>query len=143
MNITYTNKISVDDYNALRLSAGWMAINPEQAQAGLNGSTYIIVANDGDKTVGVARLVWDGGYAALIKDVLVLPDYQGKGIGKHMMEQMISYLKEQMKPGWGISVDLMAAIGKEGFYEKFGFVSRPRNNRGAGMDMWLTKEDAL
>ena len=142
MNITYTNKVSVEDYNALRLSAGWMAINPEQAQAGLNGSTYIIAANDGDKTVGVARLVWDGGYAALIKDVLVLPDYQGKGIGKHMMEQMISYLKEQMKPGWGISVDLMAAIGKEGFYEKFGFVPRPRNNRGAGMDMWLTKEDA-
>ena len=47
-----------------------------------------------------------------------------------------------MKPGWGISVDLMAAIGKEGFYEKFGFASRPRNNRGAGMDMWLTKGDA-
>ena len=28
-----------------------------------------IATNDGDKTVGVARLVWDGGYAALIKDV--------------------------------------------------------------------------
>ena len=52
-----------------------------------------------------------------------------------------SDLKEQMKPGWGISIDLMAAIGKEEFYEKFGFVSRPRSNRGAGMDMWLTKED--
>lgn len=142
MTLTYTHKISVDDYNALRLSAGWMVLNPEQAQAGLNGSAFIFAANDNDKTVGAARLVWDGGYAALIKDVLVLPDYQGKGIGKHMMEQVISYLKEQMKPGWGISIDLMAAIGKEGFYEKFGFVSRPRNNRGAGMDMWLTKEDA-
>ena len=142
MNIIYSNKISVEDYNALRISAGWMAINPEQAQAGLNGSTYIIAANDGGKTIGVARLVWDGGYAALIKDVLVLPDYQGNGIGKHMMEQMISYLKEQMKPGWGIFVDLMTAIGKEAFYEKFGFVARPLNNRGAGMDMWLTKEEA-
>ena len=142
MNITYTHKVSVEDYNALRLSVGWMAMNPEQAQAGLDGSTYIIVANDGGKAVGVARLVWDGGYAALIKDVLVRPDYQGKCIGKHMMEQIISYLKQQMKPGWGISIDLMAAIGKEGFYEKFGFVSRPRNNRGAGMDMWLTTGDA-
>jgi hypothetical protein len=33
----------------------------------------------------------------------------------------------------------MAAKDKEGFYEKFGFVSRPRENRGAGMDMWITK----
>jgi len=35
----------------------------------------------------------------------------------------------------------MAATGKEGFYEKFGFASRPRDNRGAGMDMWLTRDD--
>jgi GNAT superfamily N-acetyltransferase len=97
-------------------------------------------AKDGGRTVGVARLVWDGGPAALIKDVLVLPEYQSKGIGKYMTEQILSYLKAQMKPGWRITIDLMAAIGKEGFYEKLGFVSRPGKNRGAGMDMWLTKE---
>jgi GNAT superfamily N-acetyltransferase len=140
MSITYIDAISVEDYNILRISAGWRVINPEQTQAGLNGSTYIIVAKDGGKTVGVARLIWDGGCAALIKDVLVLPEYQGKGIGKYMTEQILSYLKAQMKPGWGIAIDLMAAIGKEGFYEKLGFASRPRENRGAGMDIWLTKE---
>ena len=140
MNIVYTNTISVDDFNALRLSAGWSAIDPEQAQAGLSGSAFVTVAKDGDKTVGTGRLVWDGGYAALIKDVLVLPEYQGMGIGTAMMEQILTFLKENMKPGWGVSVDLMAAIGKEGFYEKFGFVSRPRERRGAGMDMWVVKE---
>ena len=140
MNIVYTNTISVDDFNALRLSAGWSAIDPEQAQAGLSGSAFVTVAKDGDKTVGTGRLVWDGGYAALIKDVLVLPEYQGMGIGTAMMEQILTFLKENMKPGWGVSVDLMAAIGKEGFYEKFGFLSRPRERRGAGMDMWIIKE---
>ena len=73
MNIVYTNTISVEDYNALRVWAGWPVIHPEQAQAGLLGSAFIVAANDGGNTVGVARLVWDGGYAALIKDVLVLP----------------------------------------------------------------------
>ena len=140
MNIVYTNTISVEDYNALRLSAGWSVIEPEQAQAGLSGSAFVTAAKDGDKTVGTGRLVWDGGYAALIKDVLVLPEYQGVGIGTAMMEQILSFLKVHMKPGWGISVDLMAAIDKEGFYVKFGFVSRPRERRGAGMDMWITKE---
>jgi len=139
MSIVYTNTISVEDYNALRASAGWSVIHPEQAQAGLEGSTFIITACDDDKTVGAARLVWDGGCAALIKDMLVLPEYQGKGIGTEMMEQLLSYLKANMRPGWGISVDLMAATEKEPFYEKFGFVSRPRDRRGAGMDMWITK----
>ena len=140
MNISYTNTISVEDYNFLRVSAGWGKIQAEQAQAGINGSAFVIAAKDGDRTVGTARLVWDGGNAALIKDVLVLTDYQGKGIGKYMTEQLLSFLKEQMKPGWGISVDLMSALGKEGFYEKIGFVSRPRDKRGAGMDMYITKD---
>ena len=140
MNITYTNTISVEDYNALRISAGWSELIAEQAQAGLNGSTFVIAAKDGGKIVGTARLLWDGGYGSLIKDVLVLPEYQGKGIGKYMMEQIFSFLQAQMKPGWGVSVDLMAADGKEGFYEKLGFVSRPRDRRGPGMDMWITKK---
>ena len=141
MNIIYTNKISVDDYNALRISAGWGEVNPEQAQAGFNGSTFIIVAKDGDKTIGTARLLWDKGNSALIKDMLVLPEYQGMGIGTEMMKRILSYLKENMKPGWGVSVDLMSAIVKEKFYEKFGFVIRPRERRGAGMDLWITKQE--
>jgi GNAT superfamily N-acetyltransferase len=140
MNIVYTDTISVEDYNALRLSTGWSAIEPEQAQVGLAGSAFVTAAKDGTKTIGTGRLIWDGGSAALIKDVLVLPEYQGMGIGTAMMEQILSFLKENIKPGWGVSVDLMAAIGKEGYYEKFGFVSRPRENRGAGMDMWIVKE---
>ena len=139
MSIVYKNEISVEDYNALRLSAGWGEANPEQAQAGLNGSTFVVAAKDDAKTIGTARLLWDGGNSALIKDMLVLPEYQGMGIGTEMMERILSHIKENMKPGWSVSIDLMSAIGKETFYEKFGFVKRPRDRRGAGMDLWLTK----
>lgn len=139
LRITYKNDISVADYNALRISAGWREIHPEQAAAGFAGSALIVPAQDGDKTAGTARLVWDGGYAALIKDVLVLPEYQGKGIGTAMVQQLLAYLQNQMKPGWSVSVDLMSAMGKENFYKKLGFASRPRENRGAGMDMQLVK----
>ena len=75
--ITYTNTISVEDYNMLRASAGWQTVHPDQAEIGLKGSSLVISAKDGDKTVGTARLVSDGSYTALIKDVLVLPEYQG------------------------------------------------------------------
>ncbi|MDR0946523.1 MAG: GNAT family N-acetyltransferase [Ruminococcus sp.] len=137
MNITYRNTITVEDYNTLRKSAGWKPIHAEQAAAGLTGSALIVAAADGMKTIGTARLVWDGGYAALIKDVLVLPEYQGQGIGTEMMNCIMNFLREKLKPGYSIQIDMMAAFSKEGFYEKFSFTSRPRENRGAGMDMWL------
>ena len=138
MSITYTNVISAEDYNMLRSSAGWPTIHTEQAIAGLQGSALVIAVKDGERTVGTARLVWDGGYAALIKDVLVLPDYQGQGIGTAMMTQIMDYLKSKLKPGYSIQIDLMSVHGKERFYEKFGFLVRPRENRGHGMDMLLT-----
>jgi GNAT superfamily N-acetyltransferase len=137
MNITYTNTISTENYNGLRESAGWGKIHPEQAAASIAGSAFVVSAVDGEKTVGVARLVWDGGYAALLKDVIVLPEYQKSGIGTEMMNQLIRFIKSKIQLGYGIQIDLMSADGKECFYEKFGFVSRPRPNRGAGMDIWL------
>ena len=139
VNFTYGNTFSVEDYAFLRASAGWRALHPEQAKAGIDGSAFLVAALDGEKTVGIARLIWDGGYGALIKDVLVLPEYQGKGIGKEMVKRILGFLENQLKPGYGIAVDLMAAKGKEGFYEQFGFASHPNEHRGAGMELWLTK----
>lgn len=141
MSIVYKNTISVEDYNNLRTAAGWLPINNEQADAGLKGSTHIIVACHEEKVVGTARLIWDKGYGALIKDVLVLPEYQKMGIGKTMINKILDYLKENMKPGWTISVDLMAASGKEEFYKQLGFRSRPREGDGAGMDLKLVKDN--
>lgn len=135
--ITYENNITVEEYNMLRASAGWSVIHPEQIGASLEGSALIVVAKDNGRSVGMARLVWDGGFAALIKDVVVLPEYQGKGIGKILMTQIMDFLKSKLKPGYLIQIDLMAAEGKESFYEKFGFSARPRENRGAGMDLWI------
>ena len=85
------------------------------------------------------KVLSNSGYGALIKDVLVFPEYQRNGIGSEMMRQIIEYLKERMKPCWSVCIDLMTAPGKETFYQKFGFVACPRDNRGAGMDLWLEK----
>ncbi len=141
MGITYINSISVEDYAMLRASAGWSGIHPEQMRASLAGSALVVAARDGERSVGMARLVWDGGNAALIKDVLVLPEYQGQGVGTAVMTRLLDFLKSRLKPGYVFQVDLMAAKGKEGFYEKLGFAQRPRENRGAGMDLWMRECD--
>ena len=141
MNITYTNAISVEDCNILRNSAGWPEMHPDQIKAGLENSAFIVAAKDNETTVGMARCVSDGGYVVLIVDVLVLPEYQRKGIGKAMMRKIMEYVQGMLCDGYCIQVDLLAAKGKEGFYEEFGFIKRPDDNFGCGMTQRIKKED--
>ena len=139
MNTTYTNSISPEDCDKLRSSAGWPSKHPDQIKTGLANSAFIIAAKDGEIAVGMARIVSDGGYVYFIADVLVLPEYQRKGLGTVMMRKIMEYIDSQMKDGYFIQADLMAAKGKEGFYERFGFVKRPDDNFGCGMTRRIKK----
>ena len=42
--VTYTNHISVEDYNALRDSVEWIPVTPKRAMIALKNSFYICVA---------------------------------------------------------------------------------------------------
>ncbi|MDR1822107.1 MAG: GNAT family N-acetyltransferase [Oscillospiraceae bacterium] len=137
MNITHSNTISAADYNALREAVGWGVLPAEQAQRGIDGSTFVVAASDAGHAVGVARVLYDGGSAALIKDVIVLPEYQRREIGTELMNRVMEFLRGQLKPGWHILIDLSATKGKEPFYEKFGFELRPNERFGDGMAMWI------
>lgn len=138
-NINYKNEISVDDYNMLRLSVGWTEIEESQALTGLKNTRYIVVAKLENKTVGMARWITDGGYIAFIADVIVLPEYQGQGIGKSMMTMIMDSIRDSLREGQGVYIGLMAAKGKEAFYKKFGFADRPNDSLGAGMTLWFSK----
>ena len=57
------------------------------------------------------------------------------------MENIMKYIKVQLKPGYRIMAVLVSAENKEGFYEKFGFIKRPSEIFGPGMHQWLTLEE--
>jgi N-acetylglutamate synthase-like GNAT family acetyltransferase len=111
----------------------------KQAQSGIDRSDYIIAAKKEDKTIGMARVLTDSGCVALILDVVVLPEYQGNGIGNTMLRMIMSYIERNLDEGEIAYVALMAAKGKEGFYQKFGFEERPNDHHGAGMTQWIKK----
>ncbi|NLM48366.1 MAG: GNAT family N-acetyltransferase [Epulopiscium sp.] len=138
--ITYGNKISEKEYNDLRKAVGWNTLSKEQAERGLMNSAFLTVAYKDGKAVGMARVVGDGGYIVIIADVMVLPEFQGQGIGRQLMNNVMDYLKNSMQKNDFLMVNLMAAPNKEGFYKKFGFIERPNENMGAGMVMYLKKE---
>ena len=136
MDITITNSISAEEYLGLRQAVGWSVFPVEQAEAGLQNS-HVICFRDKEKAVALGRVIWDHGYSVLISDVIVAPEYQGQGLGRKLMEAIMSYLRSLLKPGYRIMISLMAAENKQGFYKKFGFIERPSELFGPGMHQWI------
>ena len=134
--LEYSNTLSAEEYCELREAVQWQPIVKTQAQSGLDHSDYLVACREGEKIIGCARIFWDKGYIAYLADVMVKPAYQGKGIGRKLVESCISYIQSQLQEGWRIKIVIVSAKGKEGFYEKFGFQIRPNENDGAGMQMW-------
>jgi len=135
--ITYTDMISPADYAMLRASQGWRALSAPQVEAALRNSAFLVAAKDGEHTVGMARLMSDDGYFAVVLDVVVLPEYQGRGIGREMMSRAVRHLQGNLRPGEHSYTILTCAPGKEGFYEKMGFHRVPNEGEGAGLVMRL------
>ncbi|MCL2351220.1 MAG: GNAT family N-acetyltransferase [Firmicutes bacterium] len=142
-HIAYANTLSLDEFNALRASVGWSAIERSLAAKGLEHTAFAVCARDGEKAIGMARVVTDYGYTVYIGDVVVRPEYQGKGVGREIMTRIMSYIDENISPGQMKVIVLMAAKGKEEFYEKFGFISRPTEELGCGMSQSIRKEAAV
>ena len=138
--IEYTTRITPEEYLALREAVGWNTFPVEEARNCIENAYMILAVRDGDRAIGITRLLWDGGYVAFLSDVLVIPEYQGQGIGRHLVEAVIQRIKDDMKPGYKVKLNLNSAKGKEPFYEKFGFKIRPNDDCGAGMDQWLNLE---
>ncbi len=137
--ITFTHTITVEEYNELRASVDFITIRPNRAETALKNSLYTLIAMDGEKPAGMARVVGDGGYVYFICDVIVRPDHQSIGLGRQIIETVLAWLEKQVKEEETIMVNLMSAMDKEPFYEKLGFHKRPFGNHGSGMSLWLKK----
>ena len=88
------------------------------------GSGTLFGANnafDGDKIIAMARMIGDMGLDYYIKDVIVRPEYQSKGIGRLLINELLKFVNNNGISGTGIFVELCAMPDKMPFYEKFGF----------------------
>ena len=139
--IDLNNDISIEEYNDLRQSVDFITIRPNRARTALDNALFTIVARDAGKPVGMTRVVGDGGYVYFICDVIVRPEYQSNGIGRKLIETTLGWLEKQVDGDETIMVNLMSAMGKEAFYEKLGFNTRPFGNHGSGMSRWISKKN--
>lgn len=110
-------------------TTGWnqdYKASPEELETANRNSWLTLSAYDGNKLVGFGRVVTDFTLHAMIFDLVVLPDYQGRGIGTRVLKTLVEKCREQ-----GLrDIQLFCAEGQKGFYEKNGFEARPDNAPG-------------
>ena len=138
--ITYTNNISVEAYNALRKSVDWIQLTQKRAAIALGNSFYLCVAMSGEQPVGMVRIVSDGGYTYFITDVIVKPGYQGKHVGMELISRAMDYIQKDVLEGETVMISLMSAFERESFYKQFGFHHRAFGNHGSGMSVWVSRD---
>lgn len=131
------NNIQLNEYLEIRSAVNWKKLSEKQAQAALSRSLYIVGAYDGKKLVGMGRIVGDGAVICYVQDLIVLPEYQKKGIGSLILNRLKEYVDSTREPDNEMMFCLMCAKGREKFYKKHGFVERPTDNLGPGMIQYL------
>jgi Acetyltransferase (GNAT) family. len=120
---------SVSVYNALRTGAGLSAKTEDAAIRGLPGTLFAVQMLYGDQPIGMGRVIGDGGCFYQVVDIAVLPGHQGKGLGKHIMREIMGYLDANVPPSGYVS---LIADGKaQELYAQFGF--EPTAPAGVGM----------
>ena len=132
--------ISLSQLNELYLAVGWSRHSLAQIEQALNGSfcyvsaTYI--ARDNKQLVGFARAISDGVFQATLLDIAVHPDFQGRKIGKTVLETLIRQLQQtQIR-----DITLFASPHLADFYHKQGFLSQPHNLQWM---LWCPPADKL
>ena len=120
---------ATDQFWDLFQTTGWnekYGLSSDELMQALHSSWYVLSAYEAEKLVGLGRLVSDGVLHATVYELIVLPEYQGQGIGGQILEKLVKKCKDS-----GIrDIQLFCAAGKREFYEKRGFVARPDDAPG-------------
>lgn len=131
------SKITVQDYLKIRAEVGWRELLKSQAEKALDNSLLFVGAYDGERLVGIGRLVGDGAVICYVQDLIVIPEYQHKGVGTLVLSTLVQYVKGLREEGSYMMLCLMCAKGREAFYEKHGFIARPTTDLGPGMIQYI------
>ena len=115
------NELSAEEFIALWETVWGLGPSLEQTRLAMEHTLFRVSVFDGDKIIAMARMIGDMGLDYYIKDVIVRPEYQGKGIGRKLINELLNFVNDNGISGTGVFVELCAMLDKMPFYQKFGF----------------------
>ncbi len=128
--IIFKDKLpTIEDYWELYLTTGWnnqYKFTIEEVANALKNSWYSVSVYDSQKLLGFGRVISDGIQHALIVDLIVRSEYQGKGLGYQILDRLVLKCKANKIR----DIQLFSAKDRFRFYEKYGFERRPEDAPG-------------
>ena len=128
------------EYVALFETTGWNVeynLSAAELAKALQNSQMAACAYEGERLVGFGRVLTDGVMHAMIYDLIVHPEWQGRGVGGELLRRLV----ERCLAGGVRDIQLFCARGKRSFYEKRGFIARPDDapgmQRGRRLFNWI------
>ena len=97
MTLRFSNQKNFDQVQLKELfsSVRWeSAKEPQTLALAFLFSSNVISCWDGDKLIGIIRSMDDGYWSANIDCLVVHKDYQGKGIGRKLLEVLLEQIKD-------------------------------------------------
>ena len=119
IKITKETSVSLDDVLHLYQAVGWTNYTnqPQMLAQALTHSLAIYLARDGEKIVGLVRLIGDGFSSVFVQDLIVLPTYQRQGIGSTLMKRALADYKD----AYQVQLATEESEKTLGFYRSLGF----------------------
>jgi GNAT superfamily N-acetyltransferase len=105
---------------------------PESLKTVFSNSMFRCFVYSAEGLVGAGRAMADGLDCSYIADVAVIPEHQGFGLGRAIIEKLVELSSGHRK------IILYANPGKEGFYARLGFL--PMNT---AMAIWSDRDGAI
>ena len=89
--------------------------DPADLQVAFSNSRFKCFVYEAGRLIAAGRALADGRDCSYLCDIAVLPDYQGQGLGKAVVNKLVALSQGHKK------IILYAAPGKEPFYRQLGF----------------------
>lgn len=127
------NTLTADEWIYLRTHTTWTIQSKEIFTVAIEQSLLTVSAYYDNTIIGMGRMTGDNILSFFIQDIMVLPDYQKKGVGTLLVKSLLDYA--YIHASSTAVVCLMASKEKEFFYEKLGFQKRDGVIKGMGMEL--------
>ena len=137
MNIKLEYSISIDEFLEVIESVGFKTYSNEQVNKALNNTMYMVKATVDGKLAGIGRVVGDYSIVCMLSDICVKPEFQGRGIGLKIVNELKRLIEDGVKEGEKMQIELTPTAGNEEFYKKAGFKYKP--DVITGMYLWIKK----
>lgn len=93
MNICYDSP-KVEEYINLRLASGMGSKKYSNSEKALKNSVFTVSIREKEELIAFGRIVSDGGITYVVSDIMVHKDFQNRGFGKIIMEEINNYLEK-------------------------------------------------